>query len=100
MTCPILVRTTSGTNCSIALFIVICAFICGAEKWDDVEACGKAKERWLRKFLELPHGIPSHDTAGGSSAIHMVGAWAGKAGLTLGQRRVNEKSNEITATRM
>jgi predicted transposase YbfD/YdcC len=42
--------------------IIICASICGAEKWDDIEAFGKAKESWLRKFLELPHGIPSHDT--------------------------------------
>jgi hypothetical protein len=42
--------------------IVIYASICGAEKWDDIEAFGKVKEPWLRKFLELPHGIPSHDT--------------------------------------
>ena len=42
--------------------IVICASICGAEKWDDIEVFGKAKESWFRKFLELPHGIPSHDT--------------------------------------
>ena len=42
--------------------IVICASVCGAEKWDDIEAFGKAKEQWLRKYLELPHGIPSHDT--------------------------------------
>ena len=123
--------------------IVICASICGAEKWDDIEAFGKAKEPWLRKFLELPHGIPSHDTfarvfgmldpdavnrcffswveainpahggeiinidgktvrhsydtTGGKSAIHMVSAWANKAGLILGQKRVDEKTNEITA---
>lgn len=42
--------------------IVICASVCGAEKWDDIEAFGKAKEQWLRKYLQLPHGIPSHDT--------------------------------------
>ncbi|MBT3271724.1 MAG: transposase family protein [Spirochaetales bacterium] len=42
--------------------IVICASVCGAEKWDDIEVFGKAKEQWFRTFLKLPHGIPSHDT--------------------------------------
>lgn len=123
--------------------IVICASVCGAEKWEDIEAFGEAKEQWFRKYLELPHGIPSHDTfarvfalldpeqfnrcflswvealnplhtqeiinvdgktlrrshdsANGKSAIHMVSAWANTAGLTLGQVKVDEKSNEITA---
>jgi len=44
------------------IVIVICASICGAEKWDDIEVFGKSKEQWLRRFLKLPHGIPSHDT--------------------------------------
>jgi predicted transposase YbfD/YdcC len=126
------------------IVIVICASICGAEKWDDIEAFGKAKESWLRRFLTLPHGIPSHDTiarvfsklspehlnerfyswvsavnpnsdeqeivnidgktlrrshnrAKGNPAIHMVSAWASTAGLILGQRKVDQKSNEITA---
>jgi predicted transposase YbfD/YdcC len=125
------------------IVIVICASICGAEKWDDIEAFGRAKEAWLRRFLTLPHGIPSHDTiarvfsrldpealnerfvawvssinpkyereevnidgktlrrshdgANGKSAIHMVSAWANRAGLTLAQVKVAEKSNEITA---
>jgi predicted transposase YbfD/YdcC len=123
--------------------IVICASICGAEKWEDIEAFGRAKEKRLRTFLSLPHGVPSHDTFGrvfslldpqvlnerfvswvrainphyeqeiinidgktarrsherraGKPALHMVGAWANKAGLTLAQRRTDEKSNEITA---
>ena len=123
--------------------IVICASVCGAENWNDIEAFGKAKESWLRGFLELAHGIPSHDTFGrvfaklnpqqlndrflswvqlinphkkeeiinidgktvrrshdhanDVEAIHMVSAWANKAGLTLGQVRVDQKSNEITA---
>ncbi len=38
------------------LFIVICAAVCGAETWNDIEAFGKATESWLRKYLELPHG--------------------------------------------
>ena len=44
------------------LFITICAGICGAKGWNDVEEFGKSRKKWLKKFLELPHGIPSHDT--------------------------------------
>ena len=44
------------------IFITISAVICGAETWNDIENYGKAKEDWLRKYLELPSGIPSHDT--------------------------------------
>ena len=46
------------------LVIAICAVICGADSWSDVELFGKNKQAWLKKFLELPHGIPSHDTFG------------------------------------
>ncbi len=42
--------------------ISICAVISGAESWDDIEQFGEAKEEWLASFLDLPHGIPSHDT--------------------------------------
>jgi predicted transposase YbfD/YdcC len=121
----------------------ICAVVCGAEDWADVEAFGKAKEDWLKKYLELPNGIPSHDTFGrvfarlnpaqfetsflnwvravmtltdgqvvaldgkklrrshdaalGKSAIWMVSAWATENRVVLGQVKVAEKSNEITA---
>ncbi|MGH8573545.1 MAG: ISAs1 family transposase, partial [Gammaproteobacteria bacterium] len=44
--------------------IAVCAVICGADTWVEVEAFGRAKEAWLRTFLGLPHGIPSHDTFG------------------------------------
>ena len=44
--------------------ITICAVLCGAEAWTHVEKFGKAKEDWFRTFLELPNGIPSHDTFG------------------------------------
>lgn len=44
------------------IIIAICAVICGANDWVGVETFGKAKEEWLRSFLELPNGIPSHDT--------------------------------------
>ena len=44
------------------LLIAICALLCGAESFEDMELFGDTKEPWLRTFLELPHGIPSHDT--------------------------------------
>ena len=44
--------------------IAICAVLCGADSWVDVEVFGQAKLTWLRTFLALPHGIPSHDTFG------------------------------------
>ena len=123
--------------------IAICAVICGAEGWVDIENFGKSKEAWLKTFLELPNGIPSHDTFErvfsliepeefqesfqswiesiqeltegqivaidgkqmcgskdsflGKRAIYMVSAWAEANELVLGQRKVDEKSNEITA---
>ena len=123
--------------------IAICGVICGADSWVDLEIFGKSKEGWLKGFLELPNGIPSHDTFGrvfslldaqqfqdcflewvkavndvtrgqviaidgktvrrshdktlGKSAIHMVSAWASENRLVLGQTKVAEKSNEITA---
>lgn len=46
------------------LVIAICAVICGADSWVEMEAYGCAKEKWLRQLLALPHGIPSHDTFG------------------------------------
>jgi predicted transposase YbfD/YdcC len=44
------------------LFVAICAVICGATSFVDMHDFGCAKEGWLRKHLELPNGIPSHDT--------------------------------------
>jgi predicted transposase YbfD/YdcC len=44
------------------LVIALCAVICGADTWVEMEAYGRAKEEWLKQFLPLPNGIPSHDT--------------------------------------
>jgi len=44
------------------LAIAICAVICGADEWTEMEAFGKAKQPWFKTFLALPNGIPSHDT--------------------------------------
>ena len=46
------------------IIITICAVICGADNWVEVAEFGKEREKWLRKFLKLPNGIPSHDTFG------------------------------------
>jgi len=125
------------------LIIAICGVICGADSWVDIELFGKTKIDWLKTFLKLPNGIPSHDTFGrvfallnpvefessfmewvqaineltqgqviaidgkqlrgshdrgiGKNAIYMVSAWATENQLVLGQRKVDDKSNEITA---
>src|SRR5512133_2632415 len=42
--------------------IAVCAVIAGAESWNDVEEFGLATEDFFADFLELPEGIPSHDT--------------------------------------
>ncbi len=44
------------------LVIALCAVVCGADSWEEVEAFGEAKRGWLKTFLTLPNGIPSHDT--------------------------------------
>jgi len=44
------------------LFITMVAVICGCDEWEEIESYGEKKEEWLRKYLELPNGIPSHDT--------------------------------------
>ena len=123
--------------------IAICAVICGADSWVAIETYGQAKKEWLKRFLELPNGIPSHDTfarifslidpqnfqecfvswmksvahltdgeviaidgkslkhsydkKAGNRSINMVSAWAATNKLVLGQRKVDSKSNEITA---
>ena len=44
--------------------IAVCAVVAGADSWDDIEDFGNAKIAWLSTFLDLPDGIPSHDTFG------------------------------------
>lgn len=46
------------------VMIAICGVICGAETWVDIADFGRIKEPWFRTFLDLPNGIPSHDTFG------------------------------------
>ena len=124
--------------------IALCGVICGANNWSAIVLWGRTNHNWLATFLELPNGIPSHDTFGrvfalldpeqfaacfttwmaavcqrlglkqvaidgktlrrchgrpgkGQAALHLVSAWSVENGLTLGQRAVDGKSNEITA---
>jgi hypothetical protein len=125
------------------LAIALCAVLCGADDFTGIEEFGETREAWLRQFLELPHGIPSHDTFGrvfaaldptafgrcfmswvrgvahlsegaivaidgkavrrsydaasDCPAIELVSAWARENRLTLGQVKVADGSNEITA---
>ena len=46
------------------IVIALCAVIAGADDWVEIAAFGKEKEQWFKTFLELPGGIPSHDTFG------------------------------------
>ena len=123
------------------LVMGLCSALTGGEGFNDMELFGKTKRDWLKTFLELPHGIPAHDTfnrvfsaldpqcflecfvqwvqgicptlAGevvaidgkalrralnnGDSLPYIVSAWATDRGLALGQVKVEDKSNEITA---
>ena len=123
--------------------IAILAVISGADGWVSIELYGKAKYEWLKGFLELPNGIPSHDTFSrvfariepkqfqecflswvnsitqkleleviaidgktmkqsydrnqSQKPLHIVSAWSASHQLVLGQKKVNKKSNEVTA---
>lgn len=123
------------------LALAICAVISRAEQWIDIEAYGQEKEAWLKTFLQLSNGVPSHDTiarvfarldprqfqqaflswihtlkkelpgeviaidgkalrgsrCSGKKGLHLVSAWATEQHLSLGQLKVSDKTNEITA---
>lgn len=59
-------RVDRGCNYPLIemIFVPLCATLCGADGWADVERFGKAKLDWLRNFLPFENGIPSHDTFG------------------------------------
>lgn len=44
--------------------IAVCGAICGADNWVHIAEFGRSKYDWLKTFLALPNGIPSHDTFG------------------------------------
>ena len=130
-------------NLSDILVMTILAVICGADCIVDIEEFGECQIDNLKQFLELPNGIPSHDTIGrvlgtldsqqfqscflswinelvtvsegeiiaidgktsrgsqnrknGGKALHLISAWSSKNKMVLGQRKVGDKTNEITA---
>jgi predicted transposase YbfD/YdcC len=123
------------------LLLTLCAVLCGAEGWQDIEDFGKAKLTFLRHYFEYTQGIPSDDTLrrfyrsinpqeferlfrawvenlaktagaqviaidgkcsrrsydGEGNMLHMISAFATEARIVLGQEKVSDKSNEITA---
>jgi len=123
------------------LALGICSMLAGCDTFTDMEFFGRRQRAWFKTFLELPHGIPSHDTFNrvfsaidphrfmeclvewvrgvcvaldkdivamdgkalrravdaGKPIPYIVSAWATEHGLALGQVKVDEKSNEITA---
>jgi predicted transposase YbfD/YdcC len=75
--------------------ITICAVICGADSWVDVQKYGEAKQDWLAGFLRPPNGIPSHDTFGRFFAALAPGqfqacfaAWVAEVAEALGLKHV------------
>jgi len=58
------VNRTKRHSLPDTLAIAICAIICGADGWVQVAKFGRCKHKWFSTFLELPNGIPSHDTFG------------------------------------
>ncbi len=56
------VERTRYHNLNDIIFIAIAAVLSGAESWNEIECYGEMKEDWLKNILELPNGIPSHDT--------------------------------------
>jgi predicted transposase YbfD/YdcC len=60
---PRIERSTAHKLIDI-IMIAICAVIAGSDSWTEIEEFGHDRHDWLRRFLELPNGIPSHDTFG------------------------------------
>lgn len=124
------------------LYIVLCGTMAGIDSWIGFEDYAEEHQDLLRKFIDLPNGVPSHDTIArvieglnveeflncfesftqklidvtqgiisvdgktmrgshdrknGIKARHIVSAWADSCKLVLGQEKVEDKSNEITA---
>ena len=100
------VERTKLHSLSEMIVIALCGAICGADGWVDVERFGKTKIDWLKRFLELENGVPSHDTFGRVfagldtgellSAMHAwVDAFARGTRMGLRPMSVDAGSNEI-----
>lgn len=58
------VERTRKHSFEAVLVIAVCGFICGVDSWVELEEFGEEKREWFETFLDLPNGIPSHDTFG------------------------------------
>jgi len=56
------VERTRHHNLNDIIFIAIASVLSGAESWNEMEHYGNVKKDWLETILDLPYGIPSHDT--------------------------------------
>ncbi len=56
------VERTRLHKLSDILFITMAAVLSGCDDWNEIELYGESKQEWLSRYLELPNGIPSHDT--------------------------------------
>jgi predicted transposase YbfD/YdcC len=54
-------RSKKHALCDI-LGVTLCAVVCGADSFEEIERFGDARESWLKQYFTLPNGIPSHDT--------------------------------------
>lgn len=137
------IERTRKHSLETILVVSLMAVICGADSFVAIEQFANAKRQWLSDFLDLKHGVPSHDTigrvlsllnpkslaeafrrwtmsistctqekvvaidgktlrrsfrhAGDHAFVHMVSAWSQANRVVLGQVKVDDKSNEITA---
>lgn len=125
------------------LFIALCTLLSNGEDFEDMVEFARQRLEWLKTFLELPNGIPSHDTfnralqivdpeqlskclredasgllesvegrlvnfdgkkirgvspnSRGNHGLYILSAWVSEERLCIGQKKVRDKSNEITA---
>ncbi len=125
------------------LFIAFCTLLSNGEDYEDMVEFAEQRYNWLKQMIELPNGIPSHDTfnrvlqiidskelvdclavdgafliesvkgklvnfdgkkikgaspkSRGNKGLYVLSAWVGEDRLCIGQKKVKDKSNEITA---
>ncbi len=125
------------------LFIAFCTLLSNGEDFEDMVEFAHQRYDWLKTVIDLPNGIPSHDTfnrvlqiidseqlqlclgekgiellesvegklvnfdgkkikgaspkSRGNAGLYILSAWVGENRLCIGQKKVEHKSNEITA---
>jgi predicted transposase YbfD/YdcC len=86
------VERTRVHNLFELVVIALCGTIAGADSWADIERFGNQRLSWLRTFLQLTEGIPSHDTFGRVFArldpaelVNCIQQWLAEIGREIGQ---------------